>query len=67
MIMESSIDLVISSDSHRSPQCTSNENAKPLVKLTKKLTKLKSQEKLLADCGECDMFSSLRPRRGKKF
>ena len=65
--METSKDLVVSSSPHCSPQNASEQYAKPLVRLVKKLTKLKSQEKLMTECGELDIFSSLRPRVGKTF
>ena len=39
----------------------------PLIRATKKLAKLRCQEQLLAKFGDCDLFSSIRPRIGKRF
>ena len=65
--MQRSKDLVIRSNLHCSPRRTSKHYAKPLVKLVKRLTKLKSQEQFLTQCGELDIFSSIRPKVGKTF
>ena len=67
MNMQRSRGLVRSSNFHCTPRQASKKYAKPLVKLVKKLTLLKSQEKFLEDCGKLDIFTSIRPRVGKTF
>ena len=63
----SSNDSVVSRDGHCPPRFTSRRIMKPLLKATKKLAKLRCQEQLLAKYGEFDIFSSIRPKVGKKF
>ena len=65
--MQCSKDLVISSNLHCSPHHASKRYIKPLVKLVKKITKLKSQENMLETYGELDIFTSIRPKVGKDF
>ena len=65
--MHISKDLVLSSESHCSPRDTSQHLIKPVLRLTKKVTRLKSQEALLNNHGEKDIFSSIRPKVGKTF
>ena len=65
--MHQSNDLVISSNPYCSPRDASQHFAKPILKLTKKITRLKSQESLLKEHVDLDLFSSIRLSVGKKF
>ena len=67
MMEPTPMDLVVSRN-ERCPPCNTSERLiKPLLKFTKKLTKLKCQDELLTGHGGLDIFSSIRPKIGKQF
>ena len=65
--MHLSKELVISSSANCSPRDASQHFSKPILKMTKKVTRLKSQEALLQDHGDLDIFSLIRLSVGKTF
>ena len=67
IIIHYSKDSPVRSNAHCTPHDASNRFIKPVMKLTKKVAKLKNQEKLLTDHGDLDIFSSIRPKVGRTF
>ena len=66
-MLNASKDLVVSNNESCPPLDASYRITKQMISLTKKLAQLKSQELLLLQFGDLDLFSSIRPKIGKHF